>query len=248
MEENQYRYMFEVEDRHWWYAGNHEHFLQMVRKRGLLKTAARVLDAGCGTGRWLQRLKAAGEIVELGVDYSPLALELAAERGSLNLQQADLNTLELQDNAYDLITSFDVICNANIRDAQVVGRLRRFMKPGGYLLLSVPAYRFLMGEHDKRVYQDKRYTPASVRKLIRQNDLIVEHLTCGVCLLFPLALMKRLSEKVFKKKKAEHNEVKMPSKYINAFFLAIMRLENSLQSRISMPFGLSVIVLARKPL
>jgi SAM-dependent methyltransferase len=246
MELNQYKYMFEVEDRHWWFVANHERFLNLLQRKNILKDGAAVLDAGCGTGKWLERLKNAGNISETGIDYEEKALEYAASRGMLNLQLGDVNQRIFAESSFDLVTSFDVICNANVGDTAAIKNFHTCLKPSAYLLLSVPAYQFLHSRHDEVVHQNKRYTRKQVKWLLKNNDFEVVKISYCMCLLFPIALLKRISDKLFAAKHADHNEVKMPLGFINKFFLGVMRFENLLLRYICLPFGLSVYVLARK--
>jgi ubiquinone/menaquinone biosynthesis C-methylase UbiE len=67
MEENQYKYMFDSEDQHWWYVGNHENFVEILRGENILRNGIKVLDAGCGTGRWLQKLASITEKLQLSI-------------------------------------------------------------------------------------------------------------------------------------------------------------------------------------
>jgi SAM-dependent methyltransferase len=245
MEPEQYTYMFEVEDRHWWYVGNHEHFLSLLKRKGILKQGLRVLDAGCGTGKWLELLKSFG-VIETGADYHQNALDLARKRGTFNLVQADINNAGFADSQFELITSFDVICNTNIDDAKAVANFHRWLQGTGYVLLTVPAYQFLHGKHDEVVHQDKRYTRKKLRRIFEQQGFEVLKITYTVSLLFPFALIKRIIDKLFGEKGKDHNEVKMPSPFINALFLFAMRVENFALQFMPMPFGLSVLILARK--
>ncbi len=246
MEPNQYTYMFEVEDRHWWYVGNHEIFLQMLQRKVLLHDGIHLLDAGCGTGKWLEILKQSYHIHETGIDYNPLALDYAKTRGAFHLQLADINTCVFAEASFDLITSFDVICNSNIDDVHALHSFHAFLKDDGHLLLTVPAYQFLLSTHDTMVHQNKRYTKRQLKLLLESNGYEIVKISYCVCLLFPIAMIKRLLDKVFASKDGDHNEVKMPGNMINHLFLFVMRFEKYLLRYISLPFGLSVMVLAKK--
>jgi SAM-dependent methyltransferase len=238
--------MFEVEDRHWWYVGNHEIFLDLLKRSRILADGIQVLDAGCGTGKWLEILKSTRDIAETGIDYQPLALELAGTRGKLNLMAGDVNQKMFPEASFDLITCFDVICNRNVDDDTAIRNFRDSLKPGGHLLLTVPAYRMLLSRHDEMVHQNKRYTRKQLRRLMERHGLEVVKLTYGVSLLFPFALIKRLADKMFRSHATEHNEVEMPIGFVNQCFLLAMRTEKFLLKQFSLPFGLSVMVLARK--
>jgi len=246
MEPNQYKYMFEVEDHHWWYVGNHENFLSLLHRKNILKDGINVLDAGCGTGKWLEILKQSNKITETGIDYEEIALEFARTRGNLNLRIGDINQCIFKESSFDLITSFDVICNTNVDDSVALKNLNFYLKEDGYLLLTLPAFQFLHSKHDEMVHQNKRYRKKQLKKLIENNGFEVVKISYCVHLLFPVAILKRVFDKIFSANKEDHNEVKLPSTTINQIFLAIMRFENFLFRFISFPFGLSVLVLAKK--
>ncbi len=246
MELNQYQYMFEAEDKHWWYVGNHAHFLALLKRKNILKDHIRILDAGCGTGKWLERLKKSNNISETGLDFQQKALEYAQTRGPFNLMQGDVNQNIFSPDSFDLITCFDVLCNRNIEDNRVLTHFYNALVPDGHLLVTVPAYNFLKSKHDQVVHTGKRYTHKQMRLLLEKNGFKIVKITYAVSLLFPLAFVKRISDKLFNMEKADHNEVKLPPRAINAFFLFVMQVENFLLRYISLPFGLSVVALAVK--
>ncbi|MDD3877595.1 MAG: class I SAM-dependent methyltransferase [Bacteroidales bacterium] len=246
MELKQYTYMFEVEDNHWWYVGNHENFLKILQRHNLLRDGVSVLDAGCGTGKWLEILKKTNNISETGIDFQEEALRYARTRGDMNLQQGDVNLNLFPPSSFNLITSFDVICNREIDDNLVIKNFNSYLCKNGHLLLTVPAFQFLHSTHDEVVHTGKRYTRKQLRELLEKNDFEIIKISYVVCLLFPIALIKRIIDKIFLPEKKDHNEVKMPPNFVNKLFLSFMRLENIFLKHISLPFGLSVMVLAKK--
>jgi SAM-dependent methyltransferase len=238
--------MFEAEDRHWWYVGNHGNFLQILRSKNILGKGIMMLDAGCGTGGWLQFLKNSCDVCETGIDNRETALEYAGTRTGLNLVSGDINTYTFNEASFDLITCFDVIYHRDVDDEHVVRNFNKYLKNEGHLLLTVPAYSFLYGKHDRAVHAKKRYTRKQIRRLLEKNGFEIVKLSYSVCLLFPFALIKRIIDKVIPAKKGGHNELKMPGKMINRLFLSAMRAENFLLRYIPAPFGLSVLALAKK--
>lgn len=238
--------MFEAENNHWWYVGNHENFLQLLKNKNILKNGISVLDAGCGTGKWLEILKKSCDISETGVDFQEIAIEYAKTRGAMNLIQGDLNNCMFPVSSFDLITCFDVVCHSSVNDNLVISKFNSFLKNQGYLLITLPAFSFLYSKHDVVVQTKKRYSKRQVKLLLEENGFEIVKMSYSVSLLFPIALVKRIVDKFFIEDKKEHNEVKIPSPAINKIFLSIMRIENALLKYISFPFGLSVMVLAQK--
>jgi SAM-dependent methyltransferase len=239
--------MFEAEDRHWWYAGNHENFLSILKRKKILRNGIRVLDAGCGTGRWLQILKNACRIEETGVDQSDIALKYAKSRADLNLVQGDINRPLFPESSFDLITSFDLIYHLDVDDETAIRNFRSYLDKGGYLLLTVPAFSFLYSRHDEVVHTKKRYTRKELRELIERNGFGIEKITYCVSLLFPFALVKRVFDRIHWDREKIHNEVEIPPRLVNRLFLMVMRMENFLLRFLDFPFGLSLLVLAKIP-
>lgn len=245
MEEHQYKYMFEAEDRHWWYVGNHEIFLELLWRKQILKNSTKILDAGCGTGKWLEILKKQTGINAYGIDNNPLAIHYASKRGLKKLQQADVSTFTSA-CVFDVITSFDVICSNHVNTNDAVKNFRNLLKQNGHLLITVPAYRFMLSRHDKVVHQSKRFRKKQVRTLLESNGFEIIKISYGICLLFPFAFVRRMFYKVIKSNNSEHNEVKVPGRFINFTFLLIMRVEKFFLKYFSLPFGLSVMALAKR--
>lgn len=238
--------MFEAEDKHWWYVGNHENFLSLLKRKDALKDHIQVLDAGCGTGKWLSILKNSNNIYETGLDFQPKALEYARTRGPFNLMKGDINEPIFTPGSFDLITCFDVLCNRHIDENKVLSHFNSYLKQNGHVLLTVPAYNFLKSKHDQVVHTGKRYTRKQLRLLLENNGFTIIKISYVVGFLFPIAFLKRMADKIFNMEKADHNEVKVPTRAVNAFFLWVMRAENRMLRYISLPFGLSVMALAVK--
>jgi SAM-dependent methyltransferase len=238
--------MFDVEDRHWWYVGNHENFIKILQKYQIIKNGINVLDAGCGTGGWLQVLKNNCDVNETGLDNRKIAIELAATRSIKNLVLGDINSYSFPTSTFDLITSFDVIYHRDVNESLAISNFYKSLKDNGFLLLTVPAFSFLHSKHDEVVHGKKRYTKKQIKILLENNGFEIVKLSYCVSLLFPVALIKRFADKLFSSKNKDHNEVEMPSSFINRLFLSVMRLENFLLKYISFPIGLSVVVMAKK--
>ncbi len=252
MNPGEYRRMYEVEDRHWWYVGLHGLVLQAVRAEARrLGRPLRLLDAGCGTGRLCQLLAAEGHQV-VGCDASPEALRLARQRGVEGLFEADLNAYEPAPGRYDAITSIDVLYHAGIADdVAVLRRLRRGLRPGGLLVLNLVAFEFLRSTHDVAVHTRERYTRPLLRRRLEVAGLEPERVGYRVCLPFPLVAASRLWARLVRPRRRPPAEaisdVAPPGRAVNALLLGALRLENRLLHRMALPFGSSVFALGRRP-
>ena len=246
MNETEYTTMYEAEDTHWWYVSLHalilEHLLRLPHQQ-------RILDAGCGTGRLLQLLSAHGAAE--GCDFSESALSLCKQRGLTALLKGDLNTMPLPRDCYDVITSIDVLYHRDIKDDEAVLRkIFTALRPGGRLILQVPAYEWLRSAHDVAVHTGRRYTRKRIKRLLNERGFLIEKATYRVTLLFgPLALM-RLAGNLLRKCRGRSDrasDVEKHSAVVNALLLAAMKTENRLLKHCSLPFGASVFAVARKP-
>src|ERR1700738_1115743 len=146
MEREQYAIMARREERHWGYAGMRRVALAVLANALAGRTGLRILDAGCGTGGTTVELRRFGEVV--GVDLAWAALEPARGRGLTELARASIEHLPFGDATFDVATSFEVVYHLGVgSDTSALSEMHRVLKPGGLLLLRVPAHDWLRGEH-----------------------------------------------------------------------------------------------------
>lgn len=248
MNAREYRQMFAVEDFHWWYVALHELILAAVARERRPGKRLRIFDAGCGTGRLCQLLTDYGDVA--GCDMAAEALACCCERGVGSVFAADLNTLELEPAAYDVITSIDTLYHLAIRDERaVLERLRAGLKPGGVLIVNLVAHEFLRSSHDVAVHTRRRYTRAEVASMLEAAGFSVERATYRLGFLFlPIALCRRLKRRDTSgaNPAGVASDVTVPHPLVNRLLLAVCRGENRLLTRGSLPLGTSVFAVARK--
>jgi SAM-dependent methyltransferase len=241
MDASEYAIMYQVEDRHWWYAGMRRITRAMLDEHASLRNAS-ILDAGCGTGANLVMLGQYGAAV--GVDIEPQALDLCRARGLQGLARASVTELPFAAESFDLVTSFEVIYHLAVSDDEAALReVRRVLKPGGLLLLRLPAHNWLRGRHDVAVHTRHRYTTAEVSRKVEGAGFTVVRLSYANCLLFPVAVVKRLLESVVPP--GAGSDVGPPP-FGNGVLESILSAEAHWLRRWPLPWGLSVLCLARK--
>jgi SAM-dependent methyltransferase len=235
--------MHAAEERQWWYAGMRAISFALLGD-GPPTTGAgppRLLDSGCGTGGILRHLAARGRAV--GVDLSPEAVRLARATGA-SVARAELLALPFQDATFDVVTSFDVIYHRWVEDdAAAIREIARVLRPGGLLLLRVPALKMLWGAHDEAVHSRHRYTRGEVRQLLGGQGFEVLRATYANSLLFPLLFARRTLDRLTGRHGSDVGFLPAP---LERAFLAALRLEARLVRRVSLPVGASVFALARK--
>jgi len=244
MKDVEYGRMFDVEDRHWWYLGM-ETITRAILDRHLPPAASRsILDAGCGTGAAMANyLPDYGTVT--GFDISPLALGWCRVRKLHRLARASVMDIPFASGCFDMVASFDVMVIVD-RDLRTVQEFHRVLRPGGYLLLRVAAYDWLRGEHDLTVRTAHRYTVPEARRLLRTAGFEIVKATYANSFLFPLAAGKRLLERVLPPA-PDASDLTFARGALDGLFKRVLASEAPFASRSGLPFGLSVVALARKP-
>jgi SAM-dependent methyltransferase len=250
MDFREFEVMYKAEGRHWWYRGLRE---MLFRRAGLRDPASRewtILDAGCGTGGNLQALRRSGHIYAQGFDYAEAAVQFCRQRGLHNVRQASITDIPFPGDEFDLVYSCDVLCDTGTSSQeQALAELYRVTRPGGRLFLNLPAYAFLRSEHDAATDVDRRYTMRQVRAMVETAGFTVERLSHWNATLFPVVAAVRLARKRGKSRDRTEarSDIQVPAPPINRLLTAIVRTESRLTDWISLPYGSSVLCLARKP-
>ena len=245
MDPREYELMYRVEEEHWWYRGM-ESITRALLDRWVRPAAPiQILDAGCGTGAAMTTYLADyGEVT--GVDLYPQALEFCRKRNARRLSRASITNLPFAPASFDLVTSFDVLYERGVSDeVKALREFARVLTAHGRVLLRLPAYDWLRGKHDERVYTNHRYTRGRVRSLLQGGGFRIEHLSYANTWLFPLAVVKRLGERIFSPKEIE-SDLSLDTGIFNKIFQKILSSEAPFISRIGFPYGLSVIAVAVK--
>lgn len=239
MQPEEYRKMADVEDVMWYYRALHRNVAAALRP--VVPVGAAVLDAGCGTGGLLRALRREERGWRLaGVDLSPLACELTRERTGALVLEGSVEQMPFGAVSYDAIVSCDVLCQVS-DPTRALGEFRRVLKPGGVLVLTMPAYPWMYSYHDRQVGNLRRYTRGSLADLLRGAGWR-PRLTYWNALPFPLAVLRR---KVFPAREGE-SDVQLFSPFVESAFDAAMRLEHRWIARgHALPCGSSLLAVAR---
>ena len=243
MNREEYEVMYQVEDHHWWYLGMERITRSLLEQAIGQHPSIRILDAGCGTGAVMVYLAKYGQVT--GFDFSAEALRFSRQRGHQSLAQASVIDLPYADGSFDLITSFDVICETGVDDEQALQEFARALKPGGWLLLRLPAYHWLRGKHDVAVHIQHRFTRGELKTKLTASGFAPERLSYANTVLFPLVVAKRLSERLFRRNQTGSDLTLDPGR-LNGLLAGILSAEALLIRSVGLPFGLTVIALARK--
>ena len=243
MEAGEYAKMAEVEDRMWWYRALHGN-LRWAIERFLTAPAARVVDAGCGTGGLLRALgEAAGSRRLFGLDAWEPACAVAAARSRRPIVRGVLQRLPFADAAVDCVVSADVLCHENVDPALALSEAHRCLRAGGLLVLNLPAYQWMLSYHDQRVRNVRRFTRRGTLRLLEEAGFAPLYATYWNTLLFPLRALRRLLPGAAE----QESDVRLYAPPVEALFGALLACERALlRAGARLPFGGSVLTVARR--
>lgn len=245
MNPDEYARMHALEDWYWWFVARRNASARMIRDFAPEERPLRILDAGCGTGGMLDLYRTWADTSAVGIDLSPDALGFSHGRGHERLAGGDLTLLPFRSGSFDVVTALDVIEHVP-DDARALAEISRVLRPGGILVATVPAYQFLWGPHDVALHHQRRYSSAQFRNLIQSGGLQVERHSHLLAALFPLAAAMRL---LGRNKKGNETSATLPRvpPLMNRALIAFQGAELELARRMPLPFGLTIMVVARKP-
>jgi SAM-dependent methyltransferase len=246
MNPEEYARMHQFEDWYWWFVARREAALQFARDHRPCDGPARVLDAGCGTGALLSRLGKERNTTVYGIDLAREALAFSRGRGRRGLVQADLTALPFRSDSFDIVTALDVVEHV-ADDVAALAEIRRVLRPGGVLVMSVPAYPFLWSSHDEALHHRRRYTAGSLAPRLKAAGLATARLTYLLSFLFPVIALFRLADRLRPRvRPARAHLVPVPTA-VNRLLIALQRAELFLARRLTLPFGVSLFCVASKP-
>jgi SAM-dependent methyltransferase len=239
MERIVYDRMAELDERHWWYRARRDVLAALITRRIKLPNDARILEIGCGTGHNLQMLARFGGVD--GIELDDAARAVAEKRVSKPIGASPLPDLTgVPDATYDLVAVLDVVEHVD-EDVRSLRTIATKLRPGGKVLITVPAHQWMWSAHDVVNHHKRRYSAKSLRRLIGDAGLRIEVLSPFNSLLFPLAAGARLAGRILGK---DSSDDALPSKPVNALFETIFGLERYAIGRVPFPPGVSLVAIA----
>ncbi|PYN81529.1 MAG: hypothetical protein DMD96_09740 [Candidatus Rokuibacteriota bacterium] len=244
METYEYRKMYGLEDRLWWYRGLRLYFQAALRRANLPSDGA-VLDAGCGTGANLVLLSRMFART-VGCDLAETAVALSAERGLKRVLVADVNHLPFKNGVFDCVLCSDVLECGEVDEHRAVSELARVTRTGARIILSAAAYEFLMSEHDRAVHAVRRYTKRRLQRAVSVAgvEIVAMRYLFGFFLV-PIVTYRLLRRLRRRGKGADRpqSDLFLPPRVVNELLFRFARAEASLLSRFGhLPFGTTLLV------
>ncbi len=224
---------------HWWYRARREILSDYLTRFGDLPGGARILEIGCGTGHNLPMLAQFGEVDAIEIDETAAAK--ASERLGKPVGSSPLPELEgVAPGSYDLVAVLDVVEHVE-DDIAALKAMATLLRPGGKILVTVPAHQWMWSAHDVVNHHKRRYSKGTLTAALEKAGLKGRKLRWFNSLLFPVAVAARFVGKLMGKDDSDDSP---PPKPLNTVFEGVFGLERHLLGRVPMPPGLSIIVLA----
>jgi SAM-dependent methyltransferase len=242
MEQHTYGIMNNVEDSHWWFVGRRailESFLESIKSQ-IENQKSKILDVGCGTGANLEMLKQFGEAE--GVDVSDDALEFCRLKG-LKVHKGLAESLPFADESFDLVTALDVVEHLD-DDIAGLKEMNRVLKSDGKTLIFVPAFMWLWGVQDDISNHRIRYTREQIVERLNAAGFVIERATYANITFFLPILFGRFLMKVTGIKPESENNVNISA--LNGIFGKIFSAEKYWLNKANFPFGVSIVIIAKK--
>ena len=244
MEPAEYATLHEFETWYWWYQAQRAVLLDAVRSLNL-PPRSRLLDVGCGTGRSLEMLTAELDLQGFGFDVSPIAATHWNAANGNRMCLGSANDIPFGNDSFDAAVTVDVMYCQEANPVAVAGEIARVLKPGGRLVLVEPAYTWLRSSHDAAVHGVRRFTRDRLGRLLSAAGLSVLRMSHFSTALFPLIAAVRLLRKR-QAPKGSGSDLRPISPWLNRALLGVAMTERRVVRRVNLPFGSSILSIARK--
>jgi SAM-dependent methyltransferase len=242
MELEIYHKTAESEDKHWWFIGRRK-IVGQVLDRLALPQESMLLEVGCGSGGNLPLLSRYGKVYAMEIDKTALAYAMNRRIGTIAPGRLP-EIIPFPEIQFDLMLMTDVLEHI-AEDTLSLENLRRRLKPGGYLLLTVPAFQALWSRHDQLHHHQRRYRRDRLRDIVVKAGYEVVLASYINTFLFPAIAGLRLLQKLLQKEGG--SDLWMPPAMVNRWLATIFGSEGIFLKFFPLPVGISLLVLARKP-
>jgi len=241
--------LHDLESTYWWHVGRLSIIEKQIQKitrsnKKLESGKPKILNIGSGTGGTLPILEKFGMVHNVDTSKEALRfLEMSGYKGTL------VKGLELpfKDNTFDVVTALDVLEHIE-KDHTALTEWFRVLKPGGSMLLTVPAYQWLWSQHDVINNHHRRYLKKNLRALIKKAGFSIDKASYAIVFSFPIVAGFRIMSKLSKQKPEDYSSFVKIRPSINKLFINFLKLEAQTQKQINFPLGTSILVVAKKPL
>jgi SAM-dependent methyltransferase len=239
-----YRRQKRSEHLHFWYKARKELIAgRLQREFGGFSSDRLIFDIGCGCGAELDDLKKFGKVS--GLEINPEAAQVAREQG-VDVVVGDIGEVVLPENKYDVVAALDVL--EHIKDDEgALKKINQTLKPGGMILINVPAFQFLFGPHDRALQHYRRYDRQILIDRLAAAGFVNIKTAYWNSFFFLPAFLWRIANRFFSSPNRSSQDFTVPPPLVNEMFYIIMKVENFFYfHNIRLPFGISLTACGKK--
>lgn len=240
MEPNEIEKMHKLEETHWWFQGK-KYIIKSIMKN-IEIPKGRFLDIGCGTGMFLNEF--GKDRIAYGLDLSEQALSYCTKKGDAFLVRAFGNKLPFKEEVFSFVSLLDIVEHVD-NDLELLKEVNRVCKSGAIVVITVPAFNFLWGSHDIAQHHKRRYTQKQLRNLGFSAGFLLERLTYTNFFIFLPVLLRRITSR--KLSDGKGSDLGQTPSIIAYLLKYIYKLEAVYLKKASFPFGVSLLMVLRKP-
>ena len=245
MEASEYKIMYDIESTYWWFRGK-QFLIDMLLSDHLKGDRSnRALDIGTGTGSTLEVLRKFGP--SYGVDFSTVAIHMLRQRGLNSIVQTDAEeSIPFKNNTFSMVTCLDVLEHLE-NDSGLIEEMVRVCKPGGLILITVPALRLLWSKHDEALHHKRRYTKKQLlNQVVSPRCRVIKASYFNASLFLPIAVVRKL-ESFWKNDKEAKSDFFVPiPEWMNRFLYFLYTTELKCLRIANFPFGVSIVMIVQK--
>lgn len=246
MNSEEYARLEEVEDTHWFYAGKRRIVFDCLNRLGILQPDSLLVDCGAGTGRFAQEASKSCKVI--AVDDHDESIEIARRHlGADAVRRGSCTAIPLASGTADIVTALDVIEHVE-DDRRAVAEMLRILKPGGVIVITVPAFQALWSDWDVALHHFRRYRRPALRSLLAEAGFELVRCDYINVLAFPAVWALRKWRTWFPSSpegKGRRAEERIPPAWLNRLLFASFVLPA--KSGIPFPFGVGLLAVARRP-
>ncbi len=236
-----YTDLYTLEERHWWHVSKRKVVRYLIKKY-VKKKGPHILDVGCGTGKNIEELNKYGQV--WGIDNSIEAIKFCKKRGLKNLKLGDAQKTNFDSRSFDVITLLDILEHTD--DNKALKEMHRIIKKDGLLIATVPAFTWLWSEWDKVLHHKRRYNKKNLEGVLKKNRFQVIKITYLYSfLVIPIYLIRKIKRRLFYKKDYP-SDFRLNQPILNWTMSILSTLEFKITEKITIPFGTTVLVIAKQ--
>lgn len=247
MEKDEYRVMYDIEQSYWWFVG--KQFLMKTVLNSLPARASRgdsILDIGCGTGIVMKLL--AGFGTAFGMELSQEAIQFLKQRGLKLIVRSDAGrSIPFKANTFSTVSCLDVLEHLD-DDSVVLDEMVRVCKPGGHIIITVPACKALWSVHDEALHHKRRYSRKDLlAKAGKFNCAVLKSSYYNATLMIPILAVRKLRSVVPGKREVRSDFFMPLPRWLNILLAAVFVAEIRCLRFLDLPFGVSLLLVIQKP-